>query len=100
MAHQIVVIGPDNGDEQITHCVTEPRRPEREERVKGGKLRWPQVQNQHGYKNSEYAVGERAQSLRGRSVQDGHITSWLAKSAVTLRKLGRFAGSPRGSMER
>src|SRR5262249_28320229 len=39
------------------------RRPERQERVKGGKLRWPQVQNQHCYKDSEYAIGERAQSL-------------------------------------
>ena len=63
IAHQVVVIGPDDGDEQIAYSVAEPGRPERQKRLEGRDLRRPQFQNEHGYQNGEHTVGERAQPL-------------------------------------
>src|SRR5258708_10623340 len=67
VAHEMVVIGPNDGDEKITDRITEPCRPEGQERFKGGELRRAQLQNQHRYEDSEHAVGERAQTFRGPS---------------------------------
>jgi hypothetical protein len=69
VAHEIVVIDPNNGDEKIAHCVAEPCGPVRQKRLEGWNLRWRQFQNQHSNKYSEHAVGERAQSLRGRPME-------------------------------
>jgi hypothetical protein len=66
VAHQVVVIGPDDGDEEVTHRVAQPRRPESQQRLERGPLGRSQFQHQHGDEHREYAVGERAQSLRCR----------------------------------
>jgi hypothetical protein len=67
IAHKMMVIDPNDGDEKITDRITEPCRPERKECFKGGEFRRTQFQDQHRYQDSEHAIGERAQSLRGPS---------------------------------
>src|SRR5262245_57858281 len=37
-----MVIDPNDGDEQVTHCVTQPCRPQQHEGLKSGLLRWTQ----------------------------------------------------------
>ena len=69
IAHEVMVIDPHNGNEQVAYRVAQPCGPQRQERLEGGLLRWTQIQDQHGDKHGEHAVGERAQSLRGRSVE-------------------------------
>jgi hypothetical protein len=36
-----MVIDPNDGDEEVAHCVTQPCRPELQERLEGGE--WPAV---------------------------------------------------------
>src|SRR6516162_5711661 len=67
IAHEMVVIGPNEGDKQIAHRIADPCRPERQQRFEGRKLRGMQIQNEHSYENGEHTVGERAQPLRGPS---------------------------------
>src|SRR4029077_18205564 len=67
IAHQMVVIGPNEGDKQIAHQIAEPCRPERQQRFEGRKLWGVQIQDEHSYENCEHPVGERAQPLRGPS---------------------------------
>src|SRR5215471_1852392 len=64
IAHEMMVIGPNEGNKQIAHRITEPCRPERQQRFEGRKLRGTQIQNEHSYENGEDPVGERAQPLR------------------------------------
>src|SRR2546422_9873799 len=81
-----MVIGPNDGDEKVAHCVVEPCGPEQQKRLKGGELWWTQFQNQHCYKDSEHAIGERAQSLRGCSMEHGRtISCALAANALRNR---------------
>src|SRR6266513_1810902 len=75
IAHKIMVIGPNDGDEKVAHCVAEPCGPEQQQSLKGGELWWTQFQNQHCDEDSEHAIGERAQSLRGRFMEHGHTIS-------------------------
>jgi hypothetical protein len=56
VAHEIMVIGPDNGNKQIAHGVAEPRGPKQQERLESGRLRGTQFQNQDGDEDSEYAI--------------------------------------------
>src|SRR6516164_6892816 len=63
IAHEVVMIGPHDGDEQIAHRVAQPHRPERHQCSKGRKLRGAQIQDEHGYENGEHSVGERVQAL-------------------------------------
>src|SRR5215831_9464436 len=60
IAHEMVVIGPNEGDKQIAHRIAEPCRPEQQQRFEGRKLRGTQIQNEHSYENGEDPVGERA----------------------------------------
>ena len=60
MAHEIMVIDPNNRDEKVTYRVAQPGGPECKERLEGWNLGRAQFQNQHCYKNREHAIGERA----------------------------------------
>jgi hypothetical protein len=71
IAHGVVVIGPDNGE--AAHGVAQPGGSERQQGLEGRKLRWSQLQDEHGYEDSEHAVGECAQSFRGGSREHAHI---------------------------
>src|SRR5262245_32945721 len=42
VAHEIVVIAPNNGDEKIAHRVAQPCGPKRQECLERGNLRWTQ----------------------------------------------------------
>src|SRR5437762_2198882 len=48
IAHQVMVVGPHDGDEEVAHGVTQPRGPEAQERPEGGNGRRAQLQDQHG----------------------------------------------------
>ena len=74
IAQEIMVIGPDDGDEQIAHGVAQPCGPEQQKRLEGGKLGRMQIQDQHGDENGKYAVGKRAQSLGSCFAKHGHDT--------------------------
>src|SRR6516162_11774165 len=43
IAHEMMVIGPNEGDKQIAHRITEPCWPERQQRFEGRKLRGTQI---------------------------------------------------------
>src|SRR5437763_17155107 len=77
IAHAVVVICPNDSDEEIADRITEPCRPERQERFKGGEFGRAQLQNQHRYKDSEHAVRKRVQSFRGPSDVRPAVTPFL-----------------------
>src|ERR1700730_2588615 len=64
IAHEMVVIGPDDGDEEIAYRVTEPGRPERQQRLEGREFGRAQLEDQYRYQDGKHRVGERAQTLR------------------------------------
>jgi hypothetical protein len=45
IVHEMVLIGPNDGDEKVAHRIAEPRWPEREKRLEGRNLRGPQFQS-------------------------------------------------------
>ena len=68
-----MVIGPDDGDEEIADRVAQPGRLERHQRREGRSFGRPQFQHEYGDQDGEYAIGEEAQSFGGRSAQHGRF---------------------------
>src|SRR5690349_17444161 len=69
ISQKVMVVCPDDCDEQIAYRVAEPRRPERQHRLKGWSLRRAQLQHQNRNEHGKNAVGKCAQSLRSGSAQ-------------------------------
>src|SRR6266851_9516643 len=63
----MVMVGPNNRDEDVANRVANSCRPEQQERLKGWELGWVQFQNQHCDKDGKHTVREHGQSLGGRS---------------------------------
>src|SRR5262245_57668670 len=80
-----MVIGPDDGDEQIAHRVAEPCGPERQQGREGRVLRWTQLQNQDCDEDSEHAVGEQV------------TRSGVARWSMVVPFLCVAGGSPGGA---
>src|SRR3954451_7367462 len=66
-----MVIGPDDGDEEIADRVAQPGRPERHQRREVRTFGRPQFQHEHGNQDGENAIGEEDRSFGGGSAQHG-----------------------------
>src|SRR5690348_9096817 len=60
----MVVIDPDDGDEEIADRVAHGGRPQRKKRSEVGLVRRLQLEHQNGDDHREHRVGERGQPLR------------------------------------
>src|SRR5262245_12750816 len=58
VAHQMMVISPNDSNEKIADSVTEPSWPQRQERREGRSFRRTQIQNEDSDKDGENSVGE------------------------------------------
>src|SRR5262245_50971988 len=67
------------------HCEVEACRQERQERLECWNLRWTQFRNQHSDEDSEHAIGERAQSLRGSPMEHNLTVPCIARPAFQNR---------------
>lgn len=62
---QVMVVHPNDGNEEIAHNIADDRRPKRHD---GGECRlvgWLELQHHDGHDHSEYRIGERGQPVSG-----------------------------------
>src|SRR5262245_45595021 len=90
IAHEVVMVHPNNGDEQIADRIAEPARPECQQRLEGRMLRRPQLQNQYRNEDGEDAVRKCVETLWRRLTEHRHSNA-LSSRTLELCSRGEMA---------
>jgi hypothetical protein len=84
-SHQVVVVDPDDRNEQVADRIAQRGRPKARERGEGRLLGSLQLEHHDGDDHRDHGVGERAQTIRIRPAR--HVGPWLAAIVALVHGL-------------